>query len=374
MKKRVLIPYASYGSGHKTIAEYIKKYLESNGDYECMTLDLFNYSIPVIGKISKDVGNFLLTKLPSIWSLLYFINNNRLSAYITKDIPLKIFKDKKLREDILKFNPDITIATHFLGTDLICKYNNKGITNSKVVTIVTDYKAHEFWLKNIKDIDAIIISSLEEKINLLKKGFKNKQIHTTGIPISPEMRDKLNRKELKKKYKIKNNKITVLFFAGGSNGATYNLIYIKELLKDKYDCNILFVAGKNKKAYKKVKEYINRYKSKNIKLFGFVTTINELYEISDFVITKPGGAQVTECLLFKKPMLLIKGNGGQEIENRLYLTKKGVAKFARNKANFNKNFKKLLEEDNLRKKISKNISKMEKDKSMEKLFKIVEKL
>ena len=374
MKKKILIPYATYGSGHKTIANYIKTYFENKGNYECMTIDLLNYSIPIIGKITDKTSTFLMTKLPSIWSLLYFTFDNSISSYISKGISLKMFDDKKLIEDILNFKPDITIATHFLGSNIISRYNKIGITNSKLVTVVTDYKAHDFWLNEIKDTDAIIVSDLIERMNLIKKGFKNKQIYTTGIPISPEMREKLNKEELKKKYKIKNNKKTILFFVGGGNGATYNLIYLKEILKNNYDCNLLFMCGKNKKAYKKAKEYVKKYNYKNAKVYGFVTNINELYEISDFVITKPGGAQITECLLFERPMLLVKSNGGQEIANKRYLLKHSYALSAINKRSFNNNLKKLLDNEKLLERMSKNISKIEKNKSMEKLFKIVEKL
>lgn len=373
-KKKILIPYATYGSGHKAIAEYIKQYFESTGYYECKTIDLVKYALPIVGTFTKVSSETLMTKLPIIWSLLYYGVDNKLSTYVTSNLSLKIFDNKKLRNEILNFYPDITIATHFWGTDLINKYNKKGLINSKIVTVVTDYKAHEYWLKSLTGIDAIIVSSFEERINLLKRGFKNKQIYTSGIPISPTMKDNLDEKSIKKKLKINNNKKTVLFFVGGGNGAILNLVYFKEILKNKYDCNILFVAGRNKNALKIAKQLVKKYNSKNIHIFGFVTKINELYSVSDFVITKPGGAQVTECLLFISPMLLIKSNGGQEIENRRYLVKKGYAKSVYNKTTFNNSFKELLLNDKLREKMKKNIRKIEQNKSMEKLYKIVEKL
>ncbi len=374
MKKKLLIPYATYATGHKSIAEYIKNYFESSGKYECMTIDILKYSMPIIGKFTKVSNETLMTKFPFIWSLLYFSFDNKLSTYITSNMSLKIFDNKKLKEKIKEFNPDITIATHFWGTDIVNKYNKKGLINSKIVTVVTDYKAHDFWLKSLTGIDAIIVSSLEERIKLLKKGFKNKQIYTSGIPISPQFNKNLDKDKIIKKLKINNNKKTVLFFVGGGNGALYNLIYFKEILKNNYDCNILFVSGRSKVAEKKAKEYVKRYNAKNVHVFGFVTNINELYSVSDFVVTKPGGVQVTECLLFECPMLLIKSNGGQEIENRRYLIKKGYAKSEYNKYTFNKNFKELLYNDNERNKMKNNISKIEQNKSMEKLFKIVEKL
>ena len=374
MKKRILIPYASYGNGHKSIALQIKKYFEANGDYECLTIDLFDYSLPVLGKVAKKTGNKLMTKLPELWSLIYFSSNNKLSSYATKNNSLKIFNNKKLKKDILDFNPDIAISTHFLGNNLISKYNKKKITNCKLITVITDYKTHDSCISNRNNVDAIIVSNLEERIRLIKKGIKNNKIFATGIPILPEMKKNLDKGKLKKKYKIDNGKKTILFFVGGGNGATHNLIYFKELLKNKYDCNIIFVAGKSKTAYKKAKNYVNTYNSSNILVYGYVTKVNELYEISDIVITKPGGAQITECLLFELPMLLIKGNGGQEIENKNFLVKRGFAKVARNKNSFNKNIKLLLENDKLRKTMKKNIKKIKQKKSMEKLFKLVEKM
>lgn len=374
MKKRILIPYASYGNGHKAIATYIKKYFEENGEYECMMIDLISYSIPFIGKINQKGSAFLMEKFPVLWTILFFSFDNKLSAYIAGNISTKLLDNRKLKKDIIAFNPDITISTYFLGTDIICEYNKKKLTNSKVVAVVTDYKSHDFWLRKLKSIDAIIVSSFEERIHLLRKGFKNGQIHTTGIPICPQNNNDVRRVELLKKFKINNDKKTVLFFGGGSNGTISTLIYFKEILKNNYDCNILFVAGKSKKLEKLAREYVARYNNKNVRVYGFVTNVNEFYQVSDLVVTKPGGAQVTECLYYEKPMLLIRGNGGIEIENRRFLVRKGYAKSVRSKNSFNKFFAEILENDELRNKMKESISNIEQHKAMEKLFQIIEKL
>lgn len=371
--KKILILYATYGSGHKTIAEYIKSYFEQNGNYECLLVDLISYGIPIIGNLSKKTTEFFMTKLPFIWSFIYFSFDNKLSAYIFNNASMFLLKSKKLQKIIKDFNPDITIATHFFGTDLINKYNKKGLTNSKIVTIVTDYHAHNFWLSKIKCIDAIIVSSIEEKFCLLKKGFKNKQIYTSGIPICPKIYESVDKEKLLKKFKIYNNNKNILFFVGGGNGALNNLIYFKEILKNNYDCNVLFIAGKNKKAYSKAKEYVKKYNSSNVRLYGYVTNVNEFYMVSDFVVTKPGGAQITECLYFNKPMLLVKSNGGQEIANRKVLCHKGYAKWGKNKKAFNSYYKLMLD-DNYLSKMCDNISKIDHKLAMEKLFKIVNKM
>ena len=73
-------------------------------------------------------------------------------------------------------------------------------------------------------------------------------------------------------------------------------------------------------------------------------------------------------------MILIKSNGGQEIENRRFLCKSGYAKSARTTLSFNKYFKDMLENDKTLLQMKNKIKKIDQSKSMEKLYKIVEKL
>lgn len=369
--KRLLVLYASYGSGHKSVGLNIKKYYEEKG-YEVMDIDLLSYSLPIIGSFTKNISETIMTNVPGVWSLLFYAFDNRLTGTIYQKVSLKLFDNKKLREQILDFNPDLVIATHFYGSGLVAKYKHNGIINPKLITVVTDYKAHDAWLKDIKNTDAIVVSHNEEKKRLIKYGFKNKQVWTSGIPILSND-NAFDKSELLLKFKLKGKRPVILFFAGGGNGALNNLKYLKTLIKEDVNAEILFVAGKNKKAKNKALEYVKRYNAKNVKVFGFVN-VEDFYRVSDFVITKPGGAQVTECLYYKKPMILIKSNGGQEIENRLFLLKKGYALGFITHYGFVNQVNKLINQEKLLNKMIKNIDKIKQEKSMEKLFQNSEKL
>lgn len=369
--KKLLVLYASYGSGHKSIGLNIKKYYEEKG-YEVMDIDLLTYSLPILGKVTKNISEIIMTNIPSVWSILFYAFDNRLTGTIYQKVSLKLFDNKRLREQIVNFHPDLVVATHFYGSGLIAKYKHNRIINPKLVTIVTDYKAHDAWLKDIKNTDAIIVSHNDEKKRLVKYGFNNKQVWTCGIPIlSNDII--VDKSKLLNKFKLSGERPVILFFAGGGNGATNNLKYLKSLIKENVDADILFVAGKNNKAKNKALEYVNNYNAKNIRVFGFVN-VEEFYRVSDFVITKPGGAQVTECLYYRKPMILIKSNGGQEIENRKFLLKKGYALGFITHYGFIKQVNKLIHQEKLLNKMIKNIDKIKLEKSMEKLFQNSEKL
>ena len=53
--KKILIFYASYGSGHKTVANYIYNSLKEK-DYDVSVIDLLDYS-NFVGKVSTFLFN-----------------------------------------------------------------------------------------------------------------------------------------------------------------------------------------------------------------------------------------------------------------------------------------------------------------------------
>ena len=372
MKKRILIPYATYGSGHKSVAEYIKEYFEKNGDYECFAVDLLSYAAPVLTNITKSISTAAMTKTPDIFTVFYELANNRLSATIFEDASVFFLKNKKLEKAIRDFNPDLTIATHFLGSDLIASYNKRGITNSKVVTVVTDYEAHAFWQKN-RNVDALILANEKEKARLIEKGFRKDQLYVSGIPVAMNMDVDFDRDELIKKFGIDKDLVTVLFFGGGGDGSIWNMRFFKAILENEYPCNVLFVAGKSETSFKMANKYVEKYNAKNAKVFGYVD-VKDFYNVSDFVITKPGGAQVTECLFLSKPMLLVKGNGGQENGNKKYLVENGFAESATMKGDFLDAFEKLLYNDKLRERMSAKIDKKNQREAIVRLFDFINKM
>jgi processive 1,2-diacylglycerol beta-glucosyltransferase len=66
-----------------------------------------------------------------------------------------------------------------------------------------------------------------------------------------------------------------------------------------------------------------RFNHPNIHIFGFTREIDKLMEVSNLLITKPGGMTCTEGLAKGIPMLFHKPLPGQEEENCQYFTAQG---------------------------------------------------
>ena len=369
MKIKILIPYASYGNGHRAIAEYIKNYFEKDSPkYEVVTLDLLVYSIPVIGELSKKFSTALMLRYPLLWSVIYNFFNNRVSSSVYKSVGITLFKNKKLTKFIKEFNPNLTISTHFFGSNLIAYYNKKSICNSKLITVITDYEAHEIWIKNNNNEDAIVVGNKEEVSLIVKRGIDRNKIKAFGIPIAPIIPSDFNKEKALRKYGFLGIRPVCLFFAGGSDGNKAVLPYLKKVLDSKLNIDFLFISGSNKYVKKKALELVEENNANNIRIFGFVTNVPELFELCDFVITKPGGAQSTEALYFKKPAIMINSSGGQEKANMKYFVKNGYGKKFSFPFTFIKYLNKVSKNPDILSEMQNNLNKNTNNEAMKKLF------
>ena len=207
----------------------------------------------------------------------------------------------------------------------------------------------------------------------MTKGVDIKRIYSYGIPISDTFRTTHSASDITKikiKYNVNNDKKTFLFFAGGSLGSAYSLKFLKKLLEDNYDINIIYVCGKNDKLKKKTEKMVKQNNYKNITVLGFSKEVNNLLSISDVVITKPGGISITECLEMKKPMLLIPGNGGNEIYNAKFVSKNGYGIRCRTPRKLTKTVESILKRKNIINNMNRKLEKYKRNDSIAKIYKL----
>lgn len=373
MKKRILILYASYGSGHKSIANYIAKYIkEEDKNIEVATLDILTYSMKVVGSISQKINSFFMLKTPVIHNFFYNLTSTKVGGDFVDSLSVPMFINKRMEKELKKFNPDIVISTHFFGPSITKYYNDKGTINAKQVTVVTDYDVIELWMKFHEEVSYFIVANKYMKKDLIKRGVNKNKIKEFGIPILPMTPTKFNRKEYLKEYNLSGKNKICIFFGGGGNGSSKTLPYIKKVSKSNPKLDIIFVAGKNEYSKSVVDDFVNKNNLKNVRTLGYATNVPDLLELCDFVISKPGGIQLTECLYFKKPVLMIRHSGGQEIANYKYFEKEGFGKFFKTRWGLNKYVQTVLSNDNILSKFSDNmIKKSNNNDSIERVYDLI---
>ena len=372
MKKRILIIYASYGAGHKAIANYIAQHFKSEDEeLEIATLDMITYSMKVIGPISQKVNLFLMLKTPYIHDIFYNISSTKIGGNLLDGAAMPFFKSKRMKKMVTDFNPDVVIATIFFGASLAAYYKKKGLIDAKLIATVTDYDVIQLWMKYHKYLDYIIVGNNDMKKDLLKRKVDKKKIKVLGIPIAPKMPMKFNRKASLEKYNFSGKRPICIFFGGGGNGSSMTIPYIRKVALSRYDLDIIFIAGKNETSRKYVEDLVEKHKIENIRVLGFADNIPELLELGDFVVSKPGGIQLTECIYFKKPVFMIKHSGGQEIANYKYFESIGCGKYFRTHWGLNKYIGYLLKNPKVLEKYQNNTKKIDNTEAMDKLYELV---
>ena len=319
----ILLFYASYGSGHLSAATAIEQYIKENyPDAKTLKIDCVEYINKSINKISTSAYKSIILKTPVLWGQVYKLLKNDTILDITQFS--NRFMAKKIFTLFEDFEPDLVISCHPLGGQITSFLKSHKKTNCKLATVMTDFASHKQWLIGKDYTDYFFVSNIEMKTSLISEGIYPNKIYVSGIPISPNFYKNYDKENIYKSLNIAKNKKNIIFFGGGSLGlsSSSNIQAILTSLLQATDEShqIIIISGKNKKLYNDFQKKINNtYHKSQIKLIDFTTELPELLPITSFVITKPGGLTITECISTNVPIILINPIPGQEKENAQYI-------------------------------------------------------
>lgn len=375
MAKKMLIVYCMYGSGHKSIAQAISSYAKEYADYEVEILDVTSFS-NLLGRLSLKLFDFNIKYRPElIFDFLYEMVDNKVATLNQNYFVKKAFVNEKLEKELVKFNPDIVISTHFFATNLVAYYNKKGVINSKIVTVSTDYSTHSFWTKGHKFCDAFVVANEVVKNEMMEKGVNENKIYVFGMPYDQKkLWDLRSKEEIIKRYGLEPSYKTIVMFGGGSAGAMFYFEYFKILASLKLPVNIIFISGKNSRLETEARLYTIKKNLKNVKVLGFVNDVYSILNVANYCVTKPGAATITECMIMKVPMVIIPGYGGQEKYNARFVANKKLGYNVRSKLKFYFLIKKIVNNDAIYQRFKANLERQEDNDSMKNIIRLCDEL
>ena len=324
--KKVLIFYASYGGGHLSAAKSIKQYIdEYYDDVQTEMIDCVKYINKALDKVTTAAYREMAKKAPWAWEKVYYKSQDGfLGKVSTTSNKIMAVKMAKLFRE---FEPDVVISTHPFGCQMTSYLKQKGKTNCKLATVMTDFKSHDQWLIGNKFVDFYFVSNSNMKDELIKNDIDENKVFVTGIPISSRFLQSYNKDEICSLFDISPNKKTILFFGGGEYGLGKDrTVSILDSLTDFSDIQVIAIAGKNEKMKQEFERIVKeKNKESSVKVLPFTDKVPELMDISDLVITKPGGLTVSESLASHLPLIVINPIPGQEEENAEFLENSNCA-------------------------------------------------
>ena len=312
-RKKVIILYASAGLGHKKAARAVLEAYQTHekGVY-AQCLDTLQFARPFFGQLYERIYLFLIKRLPWFWGFLYYGSDVRLVYFFL--IPLRRLMNgillKRLEKFLIEQDPSMIVSTHFMSTEVVSYLKEKNKIHSRLITVITDYLPHYIW--TAKRVDAYAVAIDETKEALVARGVSETKIHVLGIPVEGKFLQEHSRQELAAKLNIGNHIFTVLLTSGGvAIGDTETIT--RGLLALGRPAQILVVCGTNQSLFRRL-EALSK-ENAPLKIFGFVSNMDELMEVSDVVIGKGGGLTITEAFAKGKPVILFESVPGQEARN-----------------------------------------------------------
>lgn len=322
---KVLILSITAGNGHNATGRAVQDHLESR-DVTCRFIDTFSEISPPLASFTENTFLFSAKFAKKPYAFSYRMLELKKKTDENSPV-LELFTNlaQRLREYVEDYAPDVIVSSHVFPCILMNMLKTKYKMKFYGIGILTDFAFHPFW-EDCTALDKLVIPNDLLELEGLKKGYTRQQLLPIGIPIRERFSeaDPAKGKAVKEKLGLDPQIPTVLVMSGSmGHGAMSKTVKLLDKLPMKLQ--ILAVCGNNSAE----KQKIERLKtSKKVIAFGWVDRVDRLMDVSDCLITKPGGITTSEALAKRIPIVMIDPLPGQEDRNVEFLLNNGVAVYA----------------------------------------------
>jgi len=321
---KLLIITAPLGNGHNAVAGAISDcFTTQYPDASCEILDMYEYISPHLKKATAS-GYFLSMKTLSHF---HDMASNAYTRQDEKDFneytPSRLadaFLASRLRHAIDAYAPDCIVCTMVYAAQAVDLLKEHGAITYPCYGIITDFTVQNYW-EDVEYFEYIVAPSEYLQPQFSRRGIDFSRVLPFGIPIRKQFQTKHDKLEMRQKFGLHETLPTILLMSGGMGFGDLPE-YIASIEELPFDVQIVVICGKNEKLFEKVQAL----QTHNImKVFGYVSNVDEIMDAADCLLSKPGGITTSESLAKGLPMLMIHPLPGVEDRNVEFLQANGAA-------------------------------------------------
>ena len=321
MKQTIALCYLATGGGHSSGASSLKEKISSQYPHaKCVMYNPFEkrafFSSLFFEKGYSITSNYLGLLYLLFYRITSHITVLNFGRFIYRNFFLRRFTNFLKREKITK-----VVCLH----ELLIPHMREAIDivdpSISLITIVMDpFTCHPIWFYE-RRTHLIVFSEKIRKEAIEKYKFDESRVHTFPVMLSEKFNSPCSMEE-KQKVKddlgiAKDDKVVLI--AGGGEGLKNATRLLFFFLRRRFKGHVIVVCGKNKKLKRMLHLIVKHYQAKNVTIFGFVSSMPELMNIADCIISKSGPATIMEALSIGKPLILSSYVRGQEFGNKCYV-------------------------------------------------------
>ena len=317
---KIGIFYVSAGHGHKKAAEALKEaFLDTPYAPDVELVDVVERGSALLQKTYVQTYQTLAVHFPWVWSFFFCLSNSKILSPLVNvaRAMFNTFHLKRFSSWVRTQSFDLCVSTHFMPAYKLGKMKQNGQIQTKLVTVVTDYRVHRFWVNS--GTDAYTTMTEEARQDILSIDSKAR-VAVLGIPISSKFSKSYDRSKTRLKLGLSDSDLTLLITTGSFGSGP--LLQILEKLDDLSGLQTMVVCAQNETLYNTLKS--ESFKNR-VLILGYVSNMEELMAASDAAIVKPGGLTLCEGLAQNVVLILTSPIPGQEEGNRHILLSRHAA-------------------------------------------------
>jgi processive 1,2-diacylglycerol beta-glucosyltransferase len=321
MGRRVLILAAGIGSGHNIAAGVLESCFQAAPEVDVVQkLDILESTNEVYRTLYDDGYFALVEAVP--WLVGW--------GYDANDPPFKLAHWTSLwdrinttatAKAIKAFRPDIIVCTHFLPTRLVSLMLTRGVLESRLAVVTTDYDFQGLWLSS--PFNHFFVARDETKAHMAAIGVPADRITVSGIPVRLGLGDAVDREAVLTRYGLRPDRPTLLISAGAAGGV-YTQTIVQQTLRMGNEFQAVVVCGRNDQLRSQI-EGLVAFNRDRYRVLGYTNDMPDLMRAATLFVGKPGGLTSSECMAAGLPMVLIHPIPGQEVRNSDFLLEEGAA-------------------------------------------------
>jgi processive 1,2-diacylglycerol beta-glucosyltransferase len=320
-KKRILIFSASFGGGHRSASESLRKYLIAHhrGEVEVRVVDFYKQFAPGVNLLTTFAYHQSVQFFPQLYGTFFDLSNRIQKNPVFDELVQVGFSQATAFVD--SWAPDAVISVYPIAGGIVAEM--KETRPFVAATVVTDYGVHRQWLH--PETDLFFVASREAAEEIAVLGVPWERIVVSGIPIHERFVNRPSRAESRRELGLE-NRFTVLLTIAGTPGE------VKSLAGELCGLGVQVVAATGHGSRVRRRLQTLAKSQPLLHPLGYVKDMNVVMSAADVLVGKAGGLTVSEALAMGMPLIMYNPIPGQEIYNVDFLVNYGAGMWGRDEA------------------------------------------
>ncbi len=313
--QRILVLYASLGSGHISAANALCAAFEHFPDLEVQAEDALAHASPIYRGLVTRTYEQLSENAPLLYKAFYEGSDiDDLEKSLENNLAwakLERLFFRQLGQRIREVEPDAIVCVQQIPSRLLQLLDKEDEILNPQYVVVTDAVVHSTWINH--GVNGYFLPNTISQRMLLGRGIDPSLLHVTGIPVRLEVMEPKDKQTVCQQHQLPSDRPIVTLFGGGISPRRVRTM-VQDLLQSSRPGLVVVAAGRNEDLLEALGDLASNDVVMLHKL-GQIDYVDDLMVASDLIITKAGGLITSEILARGIPMVIVDPIPGQEEEN-----------------------------------------------------------